>query len=205
MTAINENQDVNQDSTPTDQAIQQEPSKEINVEELVSKAIEDVKEKFKTEISGLNRRNSELEKELRKKDLEKLSEKERIQAELDEARAEKDRIEHEAREIVRGRNVDKALYDAGLSQEFAKRIIGDDEESIKADVKKLKEFMSAEINKGIEAEVNKRLAGKAPETGGPVEKGDLQTFFDNAKKNNRGPEMVAARRMASSQGIILQE
>lgn len=201
---INENQDANQGSPAPDQAVQQEPGK-INVEELVSKAIEEVKEKFKSEVAGLNRRNSELEKELKKKDLEKLSEKERIQAELDEARKEKERIEREAADIVRGRNVDKALYDAGLAQDFAKRIIGDTDEEIKADVKTLKKFLEAEINKGIEAEVNKRLAGKAPQQGGPTTPGDLQSLFNAAKAKNSGPEMIAIRRQAAREGITLTE
>jgi cell division septum initiation protein DivIVA len=203
MSEIKETQDINQETPAPDQANQQGP--EINVEELVSKAIEDVKLQLKSEISGLNRRNSELEKELKKKDLEKLSEKERIQAELDEAREEKKRIEQEAAEIIRGRNVDKELYDAGLSVEFAKRVIGQTEEEIKADVKALKKFIDAEINKGIEAEVNRRLSGKPPQAGGPVEKGNLQTLFDDAKKRNRMEEMIAVKRQAARQGIIIQE
>lgn len=165
-----------------------------NVEELISKAITEVSEKFKTEISGLNRRNSELEKELKKKELEGLTESERVKAELEEARKEKQRLEEETKNLTRGRLVDSEILNAGLPIEFAKRIKGEDHESIKADILELKTFLDSEVNKRIEVEINKRLSGKAPAAGSSnsavSDRQKLINEYNEAEKAGDGAKML---------------
>ena len=66
-----------------------EPSlKELNDKYL---AMQKELEIRKSEIAGLNRKNSEYEKAIQTKELEKLSEKERAEKELELARAEKEK------------------------------------------------------------------------------------------------------------------
>jgi hypothetical protein len=145
----------------------------VDVQEQIKKEIEALKEQSKKEIAGLNKRNSELEKLLQQKDLEKLTEEERLKKEVELARQEKERIEKETKELNRQRLIDKSLFDAGLPQDFAKRITGDDVESIQNDVKAIEDFLNQQAEKKAEALINKRLAGVAPEQGAQTPAGTL--------------------------------
>lgn len=183
------------DEIKTDQGDSQEPGitqaavteptlKELNdrylqMEAEHKKALAELEDR-KKEISGLNRKISEDEKVIKQKELEKLGEKERAAAELEIARKEREKIENETRELKRQRIVDAALIDAGIPIEFAKRINGQDEAEIQADVKAFKGYIDSLVNALKEKAVAEALAGKAP-VSGKVESGKKMTLEEIEK------------------------
>jgi hypothetical protein len=134
---------------------------EVDVKAEIEKVKLEMAEQFKSEIAGLNRKNSEYEKEIKAKELEGKSEAEQKELLL----LEKEAIQKEIIELNRGRIVDKTLNDSGLPLDFAKRIIGADEVSIVADIKVFSEFIEATAQKRAESIINERLGGKTPEAG----------------------------------------
>jgi hypothetical protein len=182
------------------------------IEDLINKKIDEINQSWeqkletqKNEIAGLNKANSKLQKELEAKELEKLDAKTRAQQEIELAQKEKEKILQETEEIKRQRIIETAVFDAGLPKDFAKRINGANEEEIAKDVKALTAYFEAEVNKRVEVEVNKRLGGKVPQGGTPPDLGDLQTAFNKAKEKGDMPQMIAIKRQASKDGIILNE
>lgn len=140
-----------------------EPSlKELNDKYL---AMQKELEIRKSEIAGLNRKNSEYEKAIQAKELEKLSEKERAEKELEIARAEKERERAETEKLRRDRIVDKVLFENDIPLEYAERIKGKTEDEITADVKAFNEFIDKLVEKRKEAAVNTALSGRAPTAG----------------------------------------
>ena len=144
-----------------------EPSTDNNIdvaaqiEEMKKKLEAELSEQFKKEISGLNRKNSELQNILKEKDMEDKTEaekKEMLQKELEE-------LQGEIKDTNRGRIVDQELYNAGLPLEFAKRIIGEDEANIKEDISNIKAYIDGLVQAGVEKTINEKMAGKAPEGG----------------------------------------
>ncbi len=127
------------------------------------KQTEEITEKFKREIAGLNRKISDFEKQLQAKELETLSEKERALKEIELAKVEKDKLLKETEEIKKDRIKDRELHSAGIPVEFAKRIMGNNEDEIVSDVKAFKFFIDDLVKKGVESEINKKLGGRAPE------------------------------------------
>ena len=190
-----ETPETTQETTPQD-----ESQAEKTVDEKIAEAIAEVAQGFKKEVAGLNRRNSELEKELAEERKAKMSEEERIKAEIEEAKKEAEAERSEAAKLRKERLIDKALYDVGLPVEFAKHITGDDEESINDSVTSFNSYVDTIVNKKIEEEINKRLAGKPPEGGGKVDVSDLQSQYDNAKKSGDTALAIAIKRRAAAQG-----
>ena len=175
------NQDGNQviqgeSQEPTnDQAVSQDQIKEIT--ERIRK---EVAEQFKSELAGMNRAVSKaeenekaLKKQLKEKELSAMSEAEKAkayEAEIAERKKELEAIEAESSTLKRQRIIDNVLSSEEVSLPldiFETRINGETEEEIKEDAAKLKGYITAEIEKGIEAEVNRRLAGKKPVLGKP--------------------------------------
>ena len=97
------------------------------------------------------------------------------------------------------------LYNAGLDGDFAKRIIGETEEEIDADIATLKEFITQQKNKAVETEINTRLAGKAPEGGAKPDVGGLQAAYNDAKAKNDGPLKMSIIRQAAREGIEIKQ
>lgn len=128
------------------------------------KALQEL-ETSKKEIAGLNRKNTEYEKTIQTKELEKLNEKERAEAELEIKRKEKDHLDSEIKNLARSRIVDKTLFDSGMPSDFSDRIKGDNEDEIKADVKKLNEYIDKIVIERVTKQVNEKLGGKAPVAG----------------------------------------
>lgn len=153
-------------------------------------------EERKKEISGLNRKISEDEKVIKQKELEKLSEQDRAKAELEMIRQEKLKTENEIKEMARGRVIDKALIDAGIPLEFAKRISGQDESEIQADVKAFKSYIDKLVNDLKEKAVNEALAGKAPAGGKAPNASERQKLIDQyneAEKRKDGAAMLGLK------------
>jgi vacuolar-type H+-ATPase subunit I/STV1 len=155
------------------QEAQPEQTNEINL-------VKEMETRFKKELAGLNKKNSELERALKDSELAKLTEAERLKAETEMLKAEKTKVEQETKQLTRARVIDKSLFDAGLPQDFAKRISGDNEESIAEDIKAFTDFINAEAEKRAEKIINERLGGKAPIKGAAVsQKSMSRKEFEN--------------------------
>ena len=157
------------DSQPAG-AVTTEPSlKELNDQFLAmkaqaEKAAQDL-ELSKKEIAGLNRKNSEYEKAIQAKELEKLSEKERAEAELEIKRKEKEQLDNEIKNLSRSRVVDKVLFENNIPPDFANRIKGETEEEIIKDVKALNDYINKIVEERKTKEINTALGGRAPVAG----------------------------------------
>ena len=192
---------VNEQAQETNKTIENN----VDIQALIKEEVEKIQEQSKNEIAGLNRRNSELENKIKEAEKAKMTEEERLKTELEEARTEKERIEKETQELTRARIVDKTLFDAGLPQEFAKRVNGNDEESILADVTAFQEFINNEAEKRAESIINERLGGKAPKAGDLPDTSSLQAQYDNARKKQDFATCVAIKRKAQADGVQIKE
>ena len=128
--------------------------------ESTDKLVE-LEERYKKELAGLNKRNSELEKKVKATEAEKMTEAERLEAERKELQAEKDAIKREKINL----QIVKELASVGLPADFANRISGETEDEIKADAKALKDFLDKKAHELSEAEIAKRLKGEVPKGG----------------------------------------
>jgi hypothetical protein len=176
-----------------------------DIEKMIAEANEKLKaeleERYKKEIAGLNKRNSELEGKVKKTELEKMSEAERIEAERKELEAEKQTIKQQKIDLM----VAKELANSGLPEEFAKRISGETEDEIKADVKWLKDFLTTKAHELSQGEIAKRLGGEPPKGGQKTEVSTLQGMYDKAKTRNDVAGMLAIKRQAKQAGEVLKE
>lgn len=151
-------------------AVTTEPTlKELNDQFLKmkadhEKALQEL-EISKKEIAGLNRKNSEYEKAIQAKELEKLSEKERAEAELEIKRKEKEQLDNEIKNLSRSRVVDKVLFENNIPPDFADRINGETEEEIIKDVKALNDYINKLVEERKTKEINAALGGRAPVAG----------------------------------------
>jgi hypothetical protein len=150
-------------------------------------------EERKREISGLNRKISEDEKVIKQKELEKLSEVEKEKALTEMARKEREAEEAISASLRRDRIVDKALFDAGIPLEFAKRVSGKEESEILEDVKVFKDYIDKLVNEKKEKAVNEALAGKAPAAGKAPNaslRQQLINQYNEAENRKDAPQMM---------------
>lgn len=131
----------------------------------ISKRLEELESKWKKEVAGRDRRIAELDKKVQEAELAKLDEKERAEKLLENANKEYERITAETAEKERQFAIKEKLYNAGLPQTFAKRITGQTEEEIDADIKELQSFLDSEKDKLVEKTINERLGGISPKAG----------------------------------------
>lgn len=175
------------------------------IEEKIEKALADQQKKWKAEIDGLNRKNNELNKKLKDAELEKLSEEERIKAELEEAREEKKKVEQEASQFRRQLTVEKMVRKYNLPENFSNRLQGNDESEIEADAQSIAEFLSGEVQRRASEDVNKKLSGKPPQGGKTSDTSGLQAQYDAAKERNDVAAMLSLSQQASREGEKLKE
>ncbi len=134
---------------------------QVDVQAKIDAAINEVSNNFKSEIAGLNRKNSEMQETLKQKELEGKSDAEKTEL----MRLEKEKIEQEIVALNRGRLIDKHLDSAGLPLEFAKRISGEDEANIEIDIREFSEYIDKLAQEKADKIINERLGGKPPEGG----------------------------------------
>lgn len=145
------------------------------LDEKVNEAILQVEEKYKKEISGLNRRNSELEKEIKTRDMALKPAEEKQKALEDEIRKAEKRL----KDIEILRMKDEALSNSGLPPKFANRITGDNEESISNDVKEFTNYINELTEKKAQDLLNKKLDGRQPTANQkPTDKQMLRNDFE---------------------------
>ena len=159
--------------------VQESPKSPVvdDVQAKIDAALATHSETWKKEIQGLNKRNSELEKKLQEKDLEKLNVEERAKKETELAIAERDKVVNETISLKR----ENAVVGKGLDKEFAKLISGKTDEEIEKDVLSLKGFIDKEIAKGMESERNRILGNPNPKSG-QVASDNYQGMLDEARK-----------------------
>lgn len=160
-----------------------------------------IEKQAKLEIAGLNKRNSELEKKVRESELEKLTTKERAEAELkiqEERIAELKKTEMEF--ITKDR-----LNNLGLSKESVLKLTeiikGSDESEIDKIVEILGSVINAESEIRKEKTINKALGGTPPKAGTTTDANSLQTYYDDAKSKGDTAMMVSIKRQAGKDGI----
>jgi len=189
-------------------AVTTEPTlKELNDQFLKmkadhEKALQEL-EISKKEIAGLNRKNSEYEKAIQAKELEKLSEKERAEKELEFLKQEKEKEQAETERLRRDRIVDKILFDNNIPLEFNERIKGNTQEEILSDVKAFNDFVEKIVVQRVEKTVKEKLGGAAPIGGTVTAPTGIQEQYNKAKAERKHAEMIALVRQAQKDGINL--
>lgn len=146
---------------------------------------------YKSEIAGLNRKLSEKDDALKTYQREKMTETERIEAERKELAEERQKIANEKKALTTQKLVESELRGVGLSLDFAKRIHGETESEIKADVQALNDLFNSNVNKVVEKTVNERLAGKSPKSTEETKNTITRTEFDRLSEHERMTKIKA--------------
>ncbi len=127
----------------------------------IEKRLAEIESKYAKEKAGLDRRNSELENKLKAIEREKMIEAEKLDAMRKEVEEERLSARREKTEFLKL----KHLANAGLPEDFAKRISGESEDDIKSDVVSLKEFVESLAHKLSDSQLAKKLGGAPPKGG----------------------------------------
>jgi len=143
---------------------EEEKQEEKSPESQIDAKFKEIEERYKKQLDGLNRRNSELENTLNEMKKEKMSEKEKAQFELQEARKERERIEAEAKQYRVGLLKAQAINEAGLTSEAAEFITAEDEEEIREQLARFKDFLDKSF-KSREEYLGRFGKGTPPKSG----------------------------------------
>jgi hypothetical protein len=176
---------------------------EVTVDETqvkIDAAIKAAQETWKSEIAGLNRRNTELEKEKQQLELTKLTEQERAKKELEIAQTEKEKIVAETIQLKK----QTAVVSKGLDPEFAKLINGKTDEEINESLTTVITYVEKEVAKRLEQNINTRFGGQAPQGGNPPQATTLQSQYTEAVKNNNQALAIQIKLQAQREGQILK-
>lgn len=156
-------------------AEQQEPDqKEEQQEQAEQQAPAD---NYKAEIAGLNRKVTELKKQL---DQANMTAEQKAEA----ARQEKKQLEQETINLRRSLAIEKELADANIPQDLADRVKGNTPEEIQEDIQKFKTYLD-----GL---VKERTAGVVTSTISPPKGGDdepAMSYDDIARVKNHKDRM----------------
>lgn len=157
------------------------------IEEATGKVKAEIEAQFKSEISGLNRRNSELEKKLDEEAKAKMDEKERIEFEKKQAKEETEAAKKEADEYRVKLIRERLTHEAELSADFVALLRGESEGDIKTEIEGLKKLIAREAEKHLESE----YGGKKPtaSTGKAVTWAEIQKMT-NEEVSNLPDEIV---------------
>ena len=150
-----------------------EKKPEFDPEAFKADIAKDIEKRFKSEIDGLNRRNSVLEKERDDLQKETMTENESADYDLKAAKEEADKARREAQEFQLERIRLAKLYEAGLDESAAAFVGGGSEEEIAKRVKTLTEFIDRRASARVEAEVKKRFDAAGKPGGGEKPGGAL--------------------------------
>lgn len=151
-------QATEQVQTTKDQAVQQD----LSIQDQITKAIEASISPLKSEIAGLNRKNTELEKAKRDADIAKLPEKEQWQAKLDALTQRENDLTAKEQKVAREGIVRRMADKYKLTPKLADRLIGKDEAEIEADAKYLSDFVAQEVQTTATKTINEKLSGNPP-------------------------------------------
>jgi len=144
----------------------EEPKQSDDIEAL-RKQLDEMQERFKKETSGLNRRNSELERKLEEAEKEKMSEQERLEYEKKQWETEREKARQEAEEYRIGLLREKKVHEAGLGPEAVDLLTGKDEESIDKQIAYFKTLVDKRVKEQLEQEISQRFPNRQkPKAGG---------------------------------------
>lgn len=147
--------------------VQEQANVQVSDTTVKPDPVAEAKAEAAKEIAGLNRRISQMDKELKEAELAKLSESERAKAEIELARVERDNLLKETAKIKLDLFKEKSLVNMGIPATLAKHINGNTEEEITLNVKEFKDYMDSVVNQKITETTNQILAGKAPSQSTP--------------------------------------
>jgi hypothetical protein len=160
---------------PETTAVQETEAK--TPEQIEKEIAERYETKYKAELAGMNKAVA-AQKKLTDELLAKtMTAEELAQKKINDSLERAEQAEKKALQFEKNLLVNAALNDAGIPLSFAKRIIGDSEDDIKADIKELKDYINSEIEKGILSEGHKRFA-QLPPISGASAKGKLMKSDD---------------------------
>jgi hypothetical protein len=152
-----------QEQTNQGQAVQQDQE---TIEQKIEKAIRSYEseavKKLKDQISGLDRKNSELEKARRDAELAQLPVQEQYEARLKELEERDTMIAQKEKAIARKEIVDQMAKKYKLTDKLAERIIGDSAAEIELDAKYLSDFVAQEVQTTATKTINEKLSGTPP-------------------------------------------
>ena len=152
-----------QETSNQGQAVQQDQE---TIEQKIEKAIRSYEseavKKLKDQISGLDRKNSELEKARRDAELAKLPVQEQYEARLKELEERDTMIAQKEKAIARKEIVDQMAKKYKLTDKLAERIIGDSAAEIELDAKYLSDFVAQEVQTTATKTINEKLSGTPP-------------------------------------------
>jgi len=130
--------DQAQDDTAQDEKANDTSDINARIEAAVAEATAKASERFKSEIAGLNRRNSELENTLEEQKKASMSEKEKLEYELNKEKAE---IQAARADFLRMQNKAKAIAKAselGVPTDLLDTIPMDNWEAVETQINKIK-------------------------------------------------------------------
>lgn len=134
---------------------------------------------YKKEIAGLNRRNSELERERDELAKEKMGTEERLEYERQQTEAARRGYEEMQASLLR-RDIASEFE---LSSEAASFLTGSDEETIRQNAERLKATIDKETQKGVDQEVTRRFgSAKKPQGGEPATKPTYAELVNMSKE-----------------------
>lgn len=172
-------------------------SKEIDIEQIKKEIEASIEAKYKTEISGLNRKVTESEKQLKAR----LTEEEQAKIAQDEKR-----------KADLGRYAKMAAKAAGFDDAFSELITGSDGDEIDRKVEvfsKMKESIEKPLNdriKSLEDELKIAKAnGTPPAAGAATSTGDYQSQYDALKAQGKFDDAVAILRAAQREGKPIRQ
>jgi hypothetical protein len=122
----------------------------------------DIESRFKKEISGLNRRNSELEKELEEARKKEMSKEERLEFE----RKKVEQMQSELTETRAGLLRSNIAAETGLGSKAIEFLTGSDEETIRDRAAKLKALIDLASETKTKAEIEQRFKSSPRPAGG---------------------------------------
>jgi len=173
-------------------ATEGQAEEQVKTSTEIEKRLAELESKYTKETAGLNKRNSELENKLKTIEREKMTEAEKLDAMRKEVEEEKQAARREKTEFLKL----KHLANAGLPEDFAKRVSGESEDDIKTDVASLKEFVESLAHKLSDSELAKKLGGTSPK-GGETGNAKIMTreAFEKMPANERSSFMSAGGKL----------
>jgi len=165
---------------------------ELSIQEQIQKAIEASISPLKSEIAGLNRKNTELEKEKRDAEIKKLPEKEQWEAKLKALDERDSQLTAKEQKVAREGIVRRMADKYRLTPKLADRLIGNDEAEIEADAKYLSDFVAQEVQTKATDTVNEKLSGTPPVGGKTTVLTDIQKLEQDYKVAQNSGDMEKA-------------
>jgi Cu/Ag efflux pump CusA len=122
-------EELNQDQAAEqqqEQGTEQQATEQANTEQPDAK--------YKSEIAGLNRKIAEMQKQMKESSMT-------AEQKTEALKKEKAELEQETATLRRNLIIEREMAAAGLPEEMAVRIYGDNENEIKEDIQKLKDYI----------------------------------------------------------------